>query len=123
MKLVDLHRDFIERSVRPSIYRDLPIKVANQDKIIIAVEKWRIQDKKLTKKYFFENFDDRNRFLKSLFEYETQIGHHANFVIEELNVTISLITKDVDKVTELDKEYAKYVDIIRRDLVYNHVDV
>jgi len=123
MKLVDLHRDFIERSVRPSIYRDLPIRVANQDKIIIAVEKWRIQNKKLTKKYFFENFDDRNRFLKSLFEYETQVGHHASFVIEELNVTISLITKDVDKVTELDKEYAKYIDIIRKDLVYNHVNV
>lgn len=122
MKLVDLHRDYIERSVKPSVYRDLPIKVSNLDKPIIAIEKWNVLDKKLTKKYFFENYVDRNRFLKSLFEYETQIGHHACFKIEELEVTISLITKDVDKVTELDKEYAKYVDIIRRDLVYNSSD-
>lgn len=122
MKLVDLHRDYIERSVKPSVYRDLPIKVANLDKPIIAIEKWQVSDKKLTKKYFFESYDDRNRFLKSLFEYETQVGHHASFKIEELEVTISLITKDVDKVTELDKEYAKYVDIIRRDLVYNSSD-
>lgn len=122
MKLVDLHRDFIDRSVRPSIYRDLPIKVSNLDKPIIAIEKWQVLDGKLTKKYFFENYNDRNRFLKSLFEYETQVGHHACFKVEELEVTISLITKDVDKVTELDKEYAKYIDIIRRDLVYNSSD-
>ena len=122
MKLVDLHREFIERSTRPIISSDVPIKVSSPAIPIIAVEKWKIFDKKLTKKYFFESYEDRNRFLKSMFEYETQKGHHANFKIDELVVEIFLITKDVNKVTELDKAYAKYADVIRRDLVYNPSD-
>jgi pterin-4a-carbinolamine dehydratase len=122
MKLVELHREFINRSTRPLISSGLPIKVANLDKPIIAVEKWKVTEGKLNKKFMFESFEDRNRFLKSMFEYETQVGHHAGFKVEDLEVTISLITKDVDKVTELDKEYAKYADVVRRDLVYNPKD-
>jgi pterin-4a-carbinolamine dehydratase len=123
MKLVELHREFIERSVRPIISNDLPIKVSNTDKPIIAVEKWQIFDRKLTKKFLFETYEDRNRFLKSLIEYENQQGHHSSFIINDLTVEISLITKTVNKVTELDKAYAKYADVIRRDLVYNTKDV
>ena len=122
MKLVELHREFINRSTRPLISSGLPIKVSNLDKPIIAIEKWKMTDGKLNKKFMFESYEDRNRFLKSVLEYETQVGHHARFKIEELEVTISLITKDVDKVTELDKEYAKYSDVVRRDLVYNSKD-
>ena len=118
MKLVELHKEFIDRSKMTS-FHNLPIKVSHVDTPIIAIEKWNIVNDKLTKKYFFESYDDRNRFLKSLFEYETQVGHHASFIIDELEVTISLITKDVNKVTEFDKEYSRYVDIIRRDLAYN----
>jgi len=118
MKLVDLNKEFIERSIRP-IVSGLPIKVSNPEKLIIAIEKWKIDDsKKLSKKFIFESYEDRNRFIQSLLEYETQLGHHASFNIDELEVKISLSTKDVSKVTELDKEYAKYADTVRRDLVY-----
>lgn len=123
MKLVELHREFIERSTRPIVSHDVPIKVSNPHIPIMAVEKWKIIDKKLTKKYFFEKYEDRNRFLQSLLEYETQQGHHASFNIDALVVEVSLITKDVNKATELDKSYAKYADVVRRDLVYNPVDV
>ncbi len=122
MKLVELHREFINRSTRPLISSGLPIKVSNLDKPIIAIEKWKVTDGKLNKKFMFESYEDRNRFLKSILEYETQIGHHASLNVESLEVMISLITKDVDKVTELDKEYARYADVVRRDLVYNPKD-
>ena len=122
MKLVEIHQAFINRSTRSLIHSNLPIKVANLDKPIIAIEKWKMTDGKLNKKFMFESYKDRNRFLKSIIEYETQIGHHASLKIEEFELTVSLVTKDVDKVTELDKEYAKYADIVRRDLVYNFDD-
>jgi pterin-4a-carbinolamine dehydratase len=122
MKLVDLNKEFIERSVRP-IVSGLPIKVSNPEKLIIAVEKWKVDDsKKLNKKFMFESYDDRNRFIQSLLEYEVQLGHHASFEINELEVKVSLLTKDVGKITELDKEYAKYADTVRRDLVYKSND-
>jgi len=118
MKLVELHREFIDRSVRPMISQDLPIKVSNQDKPIIAIEKWKVVSGSLNKKFMFENYGDRNRFLHSMLEYETQAGHHASYDISELEVTINLITKDVNKVTELDKEFARYADKVRKDLIY-----
>jgi len=100
------------------ISNDLPIRVSNLDKPIIAIEKWKVEDGKLSKKYMFESYDDRNRFLKSIIEYETQIGHHSVLEINDLSIKMCLITKDVNKITEIDKEFAKYADIIRRDLVY-----
>lgn len=118
MKLVELHREFIDRTKRPMISNDLPIRVSNLDKPIIAIEKWKVEDGKLSKKYMFESYDDRNRFLKSIIEYETQIGHHSVLEINDLSIKMCLITKDVNKITEIDKEFAKYADIIRRDLVY-----
>jgi pterin-4a-carbinolamine dehydratase len=122
MKLVDLNKEFIERSVRP-IVSGLPIKVSNPEKLIIAVEKWKVDDsKKLNKKFMFESYDVRNRFIQSLLEHEVQLGHHASFEINELEVKVSLLTKDVGKITELDKEYAKYADTVRRDLVYKSND-
>lgn len=120
LKLSELHREFIDRSKKPIISSELPIKVANLDKPIIAIEKWKIVNEKLTKSFMFESFDDRNRFLKSIIEYETQLGHHSSMEVEELTVKLSLITRDVNKVTELDKEYAKYADVVRRDLVYKN---
>jgi pterin-4a-carbinolamine dehydratase len=118
MKLVDLNRDFIERTVKP-VVSGLPIKVSNPDKLIIPIEKWKIdKDKKLTKKFIFESYEDRNRFLTSMLSYEFQLGHHASFEMHELEIKISLLTKGVEKITELDKEYAKYADTVRRDLVY-----
>lgn len=122
MKLVELHKEFIDRSIKPMISHDLPIKVSNPDRPIIAVEKWKVINGKLNKKFMFENYDDRNRFIKSMLEYEVQVGHHASYEIEKLEVSIHLITKDVNKVTELDKEFAKYANTVRKDLIYRHVN-
>ena len=84
MKLVDLNKEFIERSIRP-IVSGIPIKVSNPDKPIIAIEKWKVnKEHKLSKKFMFESYDDRNRFIKSMLEYETQLGHHGSFEIDEL---------------------------------------
>ena len=68
MKLVVLHREFINRSTRPLISSGLPIKVSNLDKPIIAIEKWKMTDGKLNKKFMLESYEDRNRFLKSVTE-------------------------------------------------------
>ena len=38
-------------------------------------------------------------------------------VINEGFVVLMLQTKDIEKVTELDKEYAKYADAVYKDVV------
>ena len=51
--------------------------------------------------------------------YERQVKHNAKITIDENEVMIQLTTKDVNSVTELDKEYAKFSDVLFRDLAYN----
>lgn len=123
MKLLELHKEFIYRAKKPIISNDLPIVVSNADHPIIAIEKWKASDQALQKKFIFESYEDRNLFLNSIFEHEEEVGHHATISINDLDVNISLSTKDVNKVTELDKEFARYLDISRRDLAYNRKDV
>jgi len=121
MKLSDLNRNFIERSSRSIVENFVPIKASKTNHApIIAIEKWAVDnDGFLTKKYIFESAQDRSRFVTSLLNYELEAGHHAQMVVEMKQVLLRLKTHDVDKITELDKEYSRYADIIRRDIAYN----
>lgn len=121
MKLVELHKKFINESSRSVIDHSLPIKpVKNLDVPLIAIEKWRlIENGSLSKNYKFESVEDRNRFVNSIMNYELEKGHYAKITVSNKDVTLELITHDVKKVTELDKAYAKYADIIRKDIAYN----
>jgi pterin-4a-carbinolamine dehydratase len=123
MKLTDIHKNFIKTSSRSIVENFLPIKAVKPAEIpVFAIEKWKNENGLLTKKFIFENLDDRNRFVNSILNYEMSSGHHANITIEKNNVILRLITKDVDKVTELDKEYSSYADTIRKDIAYNSRD-
>lgn len=120
MKLTDINRKFIVESSRSIIENSLPIKPIVTDKPIMAVEKWHLDNQEmLSKRFFFENLPDRNRFITSLMNYELEAGHHAKIIVSNKDVVVKLKTHDVDKVTELDKEYSKYADVIRRDIAYN----
>lgn len=122
MKLVDIHKNYIKESTRSIVDGSLPIKAKIPVTPIMAIEKWRsTDDGSIIKKFIFESYDDRNRFLLSLLNYELEKGHHAKMLVEELTVTIKLITKDLNKLTELDKAYSKYADVIRKDIAYNAV--
>lgn len=124
MSLRDLHRNFINEAMSPmfSSKSGMPIQPKNDDSgPIIAVEKWRIiDDKMLVKKYMFRNLEQRNAFIRFLLIYEEDVQHNAGMLIDEDSVTITLKTHDVDKVTELDKEYAAFADSNFKDVVYNH---
>lgn len=120
MKLVDIHKNYIKESVRSIVDNSLPIKAKLPESPIMAIEKWRqTDDGAIVKRFIFESDADRNRFVISLINYELEKGHHSKMLIEKDSVTIKLITKDVGKLTELDKAYSKYADIIRKDIAYN----
>jgi len=121
MKLSELNRSFIERSSKSIVESFAPIKASKSVSApIIAIEKWSLDDEGfLSKKYVFESAQDRNVFVVSLLNYELESGHHAQMRVEMKQVLLRLKTHDVDKVTELDKEYSRYADIIRRDIAYN----
>ena len=120
-KLKQLHEEFISNANRPMSFDKLPIAPVPASVPIVAVEKWMVQPgtKQLTKNYRFRMTPQRNDFVQGLLDYESNVQHHAVIVVEEESVKVSLITKDIDQVTSIDKEYAKFCDVLYRDIVYN----
>jgi len=99
----------------------LPIKPLDGGAAIMPVEKWETVDspKRLRKSYKFISNKLRNAFVTGLFEYESRVQHNAMITVSENKVTLDVYTKDLDQITELDKEYASFADVLFRDVVYN----
>ncbi len=121
MKLSLLHESYIDRARQPDTFGRLPIKPLEGGTAIIPVDKWEKVDspKRLRKTYKFMSQELRNNFVLGLFEYESKTNHNAMITIDEGKVTLDIRTKDIDQITELDKEYASYADVLFRDVVYN----
>lgn len=112
----------MDKATRPMTFGKLPVLPKAGEVPIIAVNKWMKVNGKLHKKYDFSGVDFRNRFVTALLEYEMEVGHNASILIEEESVTVTVYTKDVDVITELDKEYAKSADTTYKDVVYSRSD-
>lgn len=87
---------------------------------IIANKKWQVlqEPKRLNKLFLFKDLEKRNRFVAELLVYEITVGHHSIINIDQNNVEITVSTKDIDTITELDKEYIRYVDSVYKSLIY-----
>jgi pterin-4a-carbinolamine dehydratase len=118
MNLKNLHREYFNREFKSSKF-SLPVNVKESDVPILPSSKWRVEDSYLVKKFMFMSKEKRNVFISELLEYENQINHHAIVMFDEDFVELKLITKNIKQVTSLDKEYAKYADVLFRDLTYN----
>lgn len=122
MKLARLHESYIRQAEQPLWgSHKMPIIPKNDDKIIIPTAKWMINDGQLEKTYRFLTVKIRNQFISELLEYEEQIGHHALMNVERDNVYLKLFTKDTNKISELDKEYARHADLVYKDVLYNNI--
>lgn len=120
-RLKNIHESFINKARRPMTFGKLPIEPLSSGAAIIPVDKWETVEspKRLRKSYKFISNEMRNTFVEGLFEYETKVGHNAKIAIEEYKVVLDVYTKDVDQITELDKEYAAYADVLFKDIAYN----
>lgn len=119
MRLQDLHEQFIEKANRPMEFGSLPIEPREPEVPVIAVDRWKDVDGALYKTYRFRRMTDRNDFVMQLLAYETSVEHNAEIRIDHDSVDLKLQTKDLGKPTELDKEYARYADVLFKGLVYS----
>lgn len=104
-------------------FGDLPVDPKAAEAPIIPTDKWQKDKDFLKKKYQFRLKEFKVEFVRQILDYETEVGHNATITIEEDTVTLVLQTKDIKKITELDKEYARYADELFRDIVYSVFDV
>lgn len=119
MKLTRLHEEFIEVSRRPMQFGRPPINPKKIEIPIVPMDKWVLlrDPPRLSKTYRFRRAKDRSEFVKEMMDYEDKIGHHAQMQLYESEVVIEVNTSDVEKVTEVDKEYAKYSDEVYKEIV------
>lgn len=87
-----------------------PIK-ASQDNWTVAGD-----PKKLVRDFDFYDFKEMKNFLNELLDYQEHVQHHAEITVDHRVVRVEIYTKDLEEITELDKEYASFADMIFRDV-------
>lgn len=122
MSLRKLHKEFIELANRSMTTSKLPVLPKQSEVPIVPSTRWNVVDGGLVKKYNFRETNFRDCFVQSLFSYEQKIKHHAAMMVCAKSVIIRISTNEIDTVTELDKEYAAYCDILYKDIVTNSID-
>lgn len=112
---------FIPTDQRPMEFGDPPIGPTEAPLPVLPVERWREVDGWLVKTYVFRRSDDRVRFVTDLLSYEQTQQHNAIITVYANEVGLRLRTEGVDRPTDLDKEYARYADVLFKDVVYTVV--
>lgn len=119
MNLKSLHREFIDKAQRPMSFGRLPVSPQEAEVPVFAVDRWREAGGALHKTYTFRRVPDRSSFVMQLLAYEESVEHNAEIHISHDSVSLKLQTHDIGKPTELDKEYARYADVLFKELVYS----
>lgn len=113
----DLHEEFIEKSHRPMMFGALPVRAVQPDAPVVPMDRWREADGALYKTYRFRVPEWRDSFITALLNYEREVQHNAQIRIDEGEVSLRIQTRTAERVTELDKEYARFADVVFKDLV------
>jgi pterin-4a-carbinolamine dehydratase len=118
-QLRQLHEEFIDKARRPMQFGRLPVMPRGKDVPVIVSDKWKKADNTLVKTYRFLSVELRNDFVRQLLAYEEKVGHHSTMTLQSDTVTLTLQTHDIEQITELDKEYARWADELFKDVVYS----
>lgn len=111
-RLLLLNSTLVESVTASTIQPAVPVVPAKKRLPVQAKIAWEKSDSKLKKTFKFNDVEERNSFLYQLLAYEQEKGHNATMLIKEREVTLQVTTKDLGKLTELDREYAHAADQI-----------
>tara|TARA_Y100001963_G_C6709480_1_gene413563 strand:+ start:317 stop:751 length:435 start_codon:yes stop_codon:yes gene_type:complete len=86
--------------------------------ISVEASKWTtLQDpERLARKFEFEDYRKLKVFLNELLDHQENVKHHADISVEHRSIVVETYTHDVNKVTELDQELAKFCDELFKDV-------
>lgn len=117
--LMKEYMDECDKRSRSLVRTEVPRELRESSLPIKPIQNfWVVLDspERLARKYDFENLQQRTLFLEHLLETEERDQHFAKIVIEGPSITIEVWTHDIERVTELDKEYARNCDDIYGDV-------
>lgn len=106
----------------PGTSKPIPIDAKERPDVPIAAStRWSKTSEGLVKTFLFRLVEQRDQFVGSLLEYEARVQHNATIVIRVDRVGIMVITHDIGSVTELDKEYASFCDVLYKDVTHSPI--
>jgi 4a-hydroxytetrahydrobiopterin dehydratase len=75
-----------------------------------------IQDpERIIRRFEFETFNKLKYFIDTILDFQERTNHHANIDIRFRDVIVTSFTHDIERVTELDLELAKFCDEVYDD--------
>ena len=72
----------------------------------------------LIKIYKFKNFKTLLYFVNEALKFQNRMNHHAGITVDENEITVKLVTKELEQVTEQDLKLAKHFDELYEDTQY-----
>ena len=112
--------DYRTPELSPSIARFKPRFDFQEAPVKVDKSEWMIhqEPERLVRRYEFDNGRKLRTFLLDVMDYEAEVKHSPEYLISGPSVTISLWTHDLERVTEIDLEFAKVIDEMFDDIEY-----
>lgn len=80
------------------------------NKIKLDLNEWMIHNELLVKEFVFSNFQDAINFVNAVAKIADEADHHPDIFISYNKVRISLITHDLEEISEKDYSLAKEIE-------------
>ena len=103
--------EYFDPGIRPSYSTGCPV--------VPKKETWEVVEspQRLSKRFEFSERDRVLDFVQEIMLFEDQKRHHSMIRVDHLTVDVEVYTKDLNRITELDREFAVSVDRIYRDVL------
>lgn len=118
-RVSSLLREYFESEVRPQPFvREFSLDTRSLPVVPRSTSKWQFEKgpERLCRTYEFSDRATMRSFLDQLMDYEDRCNHHGSVQVTGSTIHIEIRTHDLDRVTELDKEYANECDMIHEDM-------
>ncbi len=117
-KVSNLLREYFEVSDREfdralgSLGRKTPV-------VAVRAFDWEVHrdPERFSKRFKLDSRDRTISFVNEILAFEDEFKHHGEIRISHTEVDVSVYTHDVNRITNLDKEYVAEVDKIYRDVL------
>jgi pterin-4a-carbinolamine dehydratase len=102
---------FRDRQTRSSL-------ISEVTEVVSKFSNWETIEspQRLIKDFQFTSRSLAYEFLRQIMLYENEVLHYGKLTLEGLNVRIEVFTSDIDSITNLDYEYAEFVEQIFVDV-------
>ena len=113
--LRDVMEGYFEQTALPAKM----LKESMNNPIKPAACAWVVHEspERFYREYTFQNKAQVLSFITEVMKYEQQANHSGVQKIDDKIVSIEVYTHDINRITELDQEYARSVDFIYKDVL------